>query len=675
MIIEALGTAFIFLVLGLIGLGPALFFIPASKKRLGWALGISPAVGYMLIALFAFPLARYIGPVEVWARSFTLIMAILSLALIYRDWRRYRQDYHSLLDRRSLLRNLLFLVGCYLVLVAPLIFKGIEYAVFRSNPADAYMYVSLAESLRIVEWDTIMGGVRLSTDNMEGIKHLAEVSPTALYSARHIAKPLPMSGPATLAWAAALTGNLPYRFQHAYHLTIFLIAACMALVLADRLHASFLMRYLAAAVVAFGFWAHFVLNTDSSFQITSIPLLLLLAFAWILVEDDPRLWTQSRILLGVTGGITLWFYFPLVAVVAVAGLFYYGVGLVQRDRTVITAAYHGITLAIGVLALTLTGQIDFAYRNVLYLIAGARTEGQFFPKALQVILNNGVASFWGFPAKVIAHKFPSLWQTVVLAGIEFFGLVLLLLFVITVVIVFLRRFSVAERVVGAMAMSGLFLLFILYVLGSRKPAGQAFTYTYAFFILFGILYAQVFKQASRLPIRNIASVVVVMWLIGQGLLGAVIPYSSIDHSVIPLADVKQRSRYEIDDIRCYLDKQSVHSLLVSVPDSDRWWYTMYLQFAFAPYHPYFQSGILIDNSTDFRNIWLDNARSSYRYAVVAKDADYIGFDRMGRVVAKAPGLLLYELTNYNATAVAKQEDFLRQKEMANPPFPSLLLNP
>ena len=223
-------------------------------------------------------------------------------------------------------------------------------------------------------------------------------------------------------------------------------------------------------------------------------------------------------------------------------------------------------------------------------------------------------------------------------------------------------------------MAGLVLLVGLGARGSLKPAGQAFTYTYALFILFGVTYLNVGESWSH-AWRVSIPIVVLLWLGGQVLLGAIMPHTDLVHMVIPLAEVRQRARYNIDPILRVLDTRRADAVLVSVPDDEYWAYNMFLQYAFAPYHPTFQNGILMDNTNDYRNLLLPDSKSVYRYAVVARDADYVGFEQMGEVVAEAGDLLLYELHTYDPELIAAQAAALWQAQSQDPIFPSLATAP
>ena len=74
MIAEALGTFACFLLLTLIGFGPALVLLPSGQKRVVYALGIAPTLGLAMVGLLGFSLLRYVAPVRVWAWPFVCLL-------------------------------------------------------------------------------------------------------------------------------------------------------------------------------------------------------------------------------------------------------------------------------------------------------------------------------------------------------------------------------------------------------------------------------------------------------------------------------------------------------------------------------------------------------------------------------------------------------------------------
>lgn len=93
MIAETLGFLACIFILSLIGLGPALRLVAAGEKRIAYALAVAPAVGHAMIGLIAFPLVRYLAPVQRWALPVTAALSLISVALMADE---YRVAYHPI---------------------------------------------------------------------------------------------------------------------------------------------------------------------------------------------------------------------------------------------------------------------------------------------------------------------------------------------------------------------------------------------------------------------------------------------------------------------------------------------------------------------------------------------------------------------------------------------------
>src|SRR5262249_46280938 len=151
-----------------------------GSQRLKYAVAIAPALGYTLLVILAFPLARYVGPVHTWAWPVTLIWIAASLLVAGLDWNKHRLEYRQALPWAPLLGAVGVSVGIGLILVSPLLLKGIQYAMFRTNPSDAFLYMSMADMLRLAPWPVIVKGSVFQADNLAGLQSLAAVAPSAL---------------------------------------------------------------------------------------------------------------------------------------------------------------------------------------------------------------------------------------------------------------------------------------------------------------------------------------------------------------------------------------------------------------------------------------------------------------------------------------------------------------
>ena len=257
MLKECIGFFVVLIALAAIGLGPSLWLLSAGQRWRGHVLAIAPTIGYALIGLLGFPLVRYVGPVQSWSWPVTLALLVVSLgATALFGVRRHPVWLPG--SRRW--QDWIFLAAGALVLLAlcgPLLLRGINYAVFRANASDSFLQLSLAAQLNDATWQTILGGVELSARNLTGLRQLAAASPTAIFSARTIAFPIGLSKVVTLSWATDIAGVPIYLFAYAHYLLAYALAFFLSLAIGDLIKLPRGLNFMAAAVVALGFWARF----------------------------------------------------------------------------------------------------------------------------------------------------------------------------------------------------------------------------------------------------------------------------------------------------------------------------------------------------------------------------------------------------------------------------------
>src|SRR5437867_11243816 len=162
MIGESISLFVCLTILLLLGLGPALWVVPIHGKQLLVAAAIAPACGLPIIATMGFPLIRYVGPVQEWVWPVTIALTLGSLMWAKIEWQRRSLILsQELLAVRTRAPFITAIVVTLTMLVSPLLVNGIQYAVFRSNPSDAFTYITFAESFRVVDWRLLYAGSSL----------------------------------------------------------------------------------------------------------------------------------------------------------------------------------------------------------------------------------------------------------------------------------------------------------------------------------------------------------------------------------------------------------------------------------------------------------------------------------------------------------------------------------
>lgn len=661
--------AFVNLVLlWLIGFGPSLWLVRTSDRRLVHSLGIAPALGYAITALLGFPLFRYVGPIHNWALPVSALLVVLSVALAGLDWRRSPSDFEILKKRRPVLATVGFVIIGYCAAAVPIIWGGIQYAIYRTNPSDSFVFLSLSESSRVADWGTLQGGIELTQSNLSGLGKLSSASPTALFAARFLGRDLSMNGPSALAWNAELIGIPVYRYYSAFHIISMILALILTLVIGDHLGLVPVLKYLAAGAVALGFWGKFVLESDAAFEITVLPLVMLFALAWIRLEmETPRLVSPSRVLLALSGAAIARVYNPIVIPIVASFLIYYAAALVQRAVPVAAILYHGVTAAMALAAVALTGQLDLFIGDALFLATGAyAVESKLVPIHFNLMRTNGLAEPWGMPVSIL---FPGL------LGKRYLALQLLtngaaLALTGTLILGFVwvlrQKREAAGRVILSLVAGGLAISLLALILDNARDAGKALGYIYPYLTLGVLLAPSFFSSISRPRARQVTVAFLSCWLGLQCALGIYLPTDS--GLTAAFGTRPKGADYNLDPIVQYLDQHPPQKLLVNVPSDDDWAFAYYAMFVFSKYPAYFQSGILLDNTENRQSLWLDTLDQVPDQSVMMDRADYVGSAGLGERVAEASTLRLYRITTNDLRIFDDRERLIRGQDSVKAPI-------
>ena len=143
---------------------------------------------------------------------------------------------------------------------------GIQYAAFRGNASDAFLYMSFAQSVSEVGWNTLWAGSQLTVANLANVTRLAQEAPTSLLTARFLARPMPINHMVTMAVLADLVHIAVYRFYYAYHVICYVAAAPVLMAIGYRLRLNRTLVVLAGMAAVLGFWARLVLEMDASYE-------------------------------------------------------------------------------------------------------------------------------------------------------------------------------------------------------------------------------------------------------------------------------------------------------------------------------------------------------------------------------------------------------------------------
>ncbi len=668
------------------GLGPSLWLVRCGRRRVLYALGLAPTVAFALMGILAFPLVRFVGPVSLWAMSVTAGLLLVSVFLSAWDVWRHLAEYRSLAAKpkawSSWLASTTFVAALFILLVLPVLAGGISYAVYRTNASDTFWYISLAETLRVSSWKALISAAALTQNNWENLTQLANISPTALFTSRFVTdlsvlKDQPtqwygvqLNNIALLGWLAALGRAETYRFFHLFSLLCYAISAPVMLVVGDWLGWRKLVIWLAILANTVGFWAWYILNSDASASICTVPILWLAVFSWAQLDanngvSEPRWRWRARLLCALALVAAALLYSPVIFVLGFALVIYYGAELLlrrfDREKVVDIISIGALSLIIVVL----TRQADYHLATLLFFDDSVRVNNRFSATALGLFASMGYTILLGIPTSVVKGVIPGVPGNLIFSVLGWtacVGLAILFLFLFYL-LVRVRLHSLV-RAILAVTLSGLIIALVFVLDDNIRVAFRSFNYVYPF-LLFSVVALLVFVQQRVRPAwSQVWGSVLVLWLAAQSIWGLYGLYENVMLS-------RSRSYYELTPILRYLDDHPPHNLLVFVPRDDDWPFALYSMFALSPYPSYFQSGIIVDNSVDFQNLWFDRLPSTPDYAVIHRDFDYIDAQNLGEPVAASPRLVLYKLKNVGVETFIQQENAYRASEASKPRFPTL----
>jgi hypothetical protein len=636
---EAAVSVAAFMLFTAVGFGPAAALVQ-GERRVARAAALAPALGLGLLTLLSLPLCRYVGPATRWTTAATCILLLLGAGLAWRSLRG-QADPGRWLRLPSTRWAVLGGLACLGVMQAPSLLRGLDFTAWRANPADAFVYISLAETLRVAPWAALIAGSDLN--NPVGAAALAQISPTALLSARFVELPVALGNMGALAWVAEVCRHPVYRSYYPYQVaataTLFPLACLLGVELRLRLGVLLGM----AGAITLGFWSRWTLETDAGFQICGAPLFLAAAYAWVRfeVEERPGFWSASQALLGLLLAATWAMYFPYLVTLAF-GMAAYAVGrlLVDRDwrRLLAYAGPAGWCVAV----LVLTAQADYYYGNMLFLVSRPGLERQYGPDVFRIFWADGLAGVWGLAPSILLERLPQGLRLPLAGALQ----VVAALLTVGLAAAGLRAREAAAgtavRSVVWAAAGGLALVALCVVQDNYRTAGKAFLYCYPLAVA-----AAVWGLSQPLPrfaaLSGAALAALPVWLVAQWAVGAYLSVVTVENKLYSRAAGRPFS-LDLSPITRELDRVPGARLTVNAPRLPDWPFAFYVMLALAEYRPYYQSGLITDNSAVAPNFRLPQPPERPDYVVTLKQDDYLAAAGLGERLAETPELTLYRVT-------------------------------
>jgi hypothetical protein len=371
-----------FLAMSAIGIGPSMYFL-SGKNSISTALGISPATGFVVSSLIGTYLTLLNCPIE---RSSPLILTVgmtISLALVLAARISARDRWF---DWKRILQVLGPFILLWVLAMAPQVVGGLRYSILRGNGSDSFNYITVAGYLDHEPYS--LAAHADVTSLVE--RHPSYERARQLLNARWATSMM-------LAFTSRIGGTAPYKFEYFFSVLCFLMAFGPVYLYCRHLSDLWpLVSALTAVAVCGGFWAQLILDMRADSQLTSIPVLLLLAFLIARMEmDGSGLWRREVVLVAASGASLLVLY-PEIAPLTVLGIgLFAGIRWWQREAAPGAAARLVVAACLALVAVAPTWNLLLAFgTRQLGVATNARNNWDvaYFPW----LYSSPLTGAWGF---------------------------------------------------------------------------------------------------------------------------------------------------------------------------------------------------------------------------------------------------------------------------------------
>ena len=409
------------------------------------------------------------------------------------------------------------------------------------------------------------------------------------------------------------------------------------------------------------------MENDSGAQLTTIPLLLLTVILWIWSEQrvtSSLLRTSS--ILGIVCVAIFSVYYPVCLIVVAAWSIYYATGLLQRILSLRALILPILAAVIAVLIVTVTGQIGHFRNIVTNSVALTSAQKAFYPFGLE-LLKSDLSAVWGFPDAILSNYAPPflptrLWNRLT----NEFSTFLILTILITLVYVWRKVSPRSEKITVSVLLGGTACSVLLFFQDNERASAKAFTYVYPY-LIFAVCIAGNYVHLLFQPVLKKAVLTGIgLWLVTQFVFAGSIPYLRRLGGVFHQTEMSKSNQFDLEPITRYLDINKPRLLLIDIPRTDTWTFAYYAMCVFSHYRSHFQSGLVVDNSTVSQNLWLQDLTEVPDYAVILKQADYIGPQELGVTVAETKDLRLYRIMSDDLEPFLSQERMYQLQEQEKP---------
>lgn len=277
------GALITFLLLGFIGLGPALFVF---KNR--YAIFLAPAIGLLFTTLIGTYLILLNFPVMEWSVAWSIIGILLSVSLIIRHWNIIKDGFFY--DKRIYVFFIGLIITSFLILI-PIVIGGLNFIVLRGNGTDSFNYITMAGYLLHEPYSFI------HTSDVPQLlyKHPSYLLAKELLETRWSTSML-------LAWTADISKVPLYYFDYAFSCLFFMISYACAFALLSLSEIKIRYIFLVSIALSVGFLGQFIIDIRALSNVSAMPLCLLFVFLIAYIEEKL---TKSISLLVILLGMSI----------------------------------------------------------------------------------------------------------------------------------------------------------------------------------------------------------------------------------------------------------------------------------------------------------------------------------------------------------------------------------
>jgi len=319
------------------------------------SIGLSPAITLALVTIFSFPAYRLFGAVSSWNLNPIYLIGFCPI-YIYFILKNIKKTYLLEIFKLQILQ---FFLG--LLLLAGFLFHGIGKSLWIYNPSDAFVYLTLADSVINASWSVLFGA---SGDPASaGAAELLRQSSTGLYSARFVSSmPMRMATMIDLGIFSYISKVNVYQSIYAFYALLSLVISSTIFSLSRVSGSNFLMASIAAFTSIFCYWGFLIHWSDSYSQLQAIPLIILFAYGFgYFLESKDFYGGSFLVILPIAALVCAYTEFTTVFIPFIFILILYFRLYKNRDGIKFSAT---IFLA-PILLLVITDQFLYYLRNIM----------------------------------------------------------------------------------------------------------------------------------------------------------------------------------------------------------------------------------------------------------------------------------------------------------------------